>query len=96
MEFEQTSPTFSPDGAKIAFQDGGSGGALYVMNADGSGKKVLTDPATGEPISGSDPDWQPLSGRSVPQSGADCKNGGYREFNFKNQGRCLSFVRRAA
>ena len=56
MEFLQRSPTFSPEGTKIAFEDG----ALYVMNANGSGKAVLKDPATGEPIVGGDPDWQPL------------------------------------
>ena len=32
-------PTWSPDGRKIAF---GAGGEIYVMNADGSGKRRLT------------------------------------------------------
>jgi hypothetical protein len=27
---------------------------------------------------------------------ADCKNGGYKEFGFKNQGQCIAFVNRAA
>jgi hypothetical protein len=31
-----------------------------------------------------------------PQSKADCKNGGYREFGFKNQGRCIAFINKAA
>jgi hypothetical protein len=31
-----------------------------------------------------------------PQTKADCKNGGYKEFGFKNQGRCIAFVNRAA
>ena len=32
----------------------------------------------------------------VPKTKAECKKGGYREFGFKNQGRCVAFVNRAA
>jgi hypothetical protein len=31
-----------------------------------------------------------------PQTKADCKKGGYEEFGFKNQGRCVAFVNKAA
>jgi hypothetical protein len=31
-----------------------------------------------------------------PQSKADCKKGGYKEFGFKSQGKCIAFVNRAA
>jgi hypothetical protein len=31
-----------------------------------------------------------------PQTKADCKKGGYKEFGFKNQGRCIAFVNKAA
>lgn len=33
---------------------------------------------------------------SAPPSKVDCKNGGYKEFGFKNQGRCIAFVNGAA
>lgn len=33
---------------------------------------------------------------SGPTSKAECKKGGYKEFGFKNQGRCIAFVSRAA
>ena len=31
---------------------------------------------------------------SGPTSKAECKKGGYKEFGFKNQGRCIAFVNR--
>jgi hypothetical protein len=31
-----------------------------------------------------------------PRTKADFKQGGYKEFGFKNQGRCIAFVNRAA
>jgi hypothetical protein len=31
-----------------------------------------------------------------PQSKADCKKGGYKEFGFKSQGKCIAFVNRTA
>jgi hypothetical protein len=37
-----------------------------------------------------------LEQKAEPETKADCKNGGYREFGFKNQGRCIAFVNRAA
>jgi hypothetical protein len=31
----------------------------------------------------------------VPTSAAQCKNGGWKQFGYKNQGRCIKFVKRA-
>jgi hypothetical protein len=35
-------------------------------------------------------------GPRTPTSKAECNNGGYKEFGFKNEGRCVAFVNRAA
>jgi hypothetical protein len=33
---------------------------------------------------------------TMPTSKADCKNGGYKEFGYKNQGQCFEAVRKAS
>jgi len=62
-------PAWSPDGRKIAFQSkrravrgvvGGSKGEIYVMNADGSGKRNLTR----NPAQDGSPSWSP-DGRRI-------------------------------
>jgi Tol biopolymer transport system component len=84
-------PVWSPDGTKIAFPSArGSGDdlSIYVMSADGSEVTRLTrGHFDGEP------DWQPLP---VPTSKADCWDGGYKEFSFKNQGECVASLQMAA
>ena len=54
---EGLSPTWSPDGDKLAFcvHEGRGFGQIYVVNADGSGKNELTKLKGGA----SDPDWSP-------------------------------------
>ena len=49
-----TDPAWSPDGSKIAFVRNGE---LHVMNADGSGRRVLVGP--GSPSRVADPEWSP-------------------------------------
>jgi TolB protein len=83
-----SSPTWSPDGTKIAFFQRSE--AIWTMNADGSSQTRL--PAVG----GFGPDWQPLPGSALPATKAQCKQGGYEEFGFKNQGLCEASVQRPA
>lgn len=49
MRFHETSPTFSPDGKRIAFTSNADGNhEIYVMNMDGSGMLRLTRTKTDE------------------------------------------------
>ena len=89
---------WSPDGSKITFtgrrvgddvgQFGNGADEIYTVNADGSNPANITN----NPADDSEPDWQPLTG---PTTKADCRDGGYMEFGFKNQGRCIVLVNRA-
>jgi len=54
-------PAWSPDGSRIAFVRGAAGGdglstsEIYVMNADGSGARAVTN----DPPANTDPSWSP-------------------------------------
>ena len=53
-----TSPTWSPDGARIAFVTGRDGNdEIYIMNADGSGLRNLTQ----HPADDWSPAWSPVA-----------------------------------
>ena|SRR5215208_1682317 len=68
--------------------------SVYTINVDGSGLTRLTSdaPSSREFVT----DWQPLPGPTGPKTKADCKNGGYKDFGFKNQGECIKAVKKAS
>jgi Tol biopolymer transport system component len=92
-------PTFSPDGTKIAFfsdRDGPRVPEIYAMNTDGSSQTNLTNNAAFD----FSPDWGVVAGGPGqlppgPTSKAPCKNGGYKDFGFKNQGQCIVDVKKS-
>jgi Tol biopolymer transport system component len=85
-------PAWAPDGRKIAYfagaclGDGTKDFEIYTMNADGSGQMNVTNSPA---VCDVQPDWQPLPGPTGPQTKTDCKNGGWKDFGFKNQGQCI-------
>ena len=87
-------PSWSPDGKNITFFRRevfwDNSAWIYVMDADGSEEPTrLTD----SPWYSVSPSWQPLPTRGNPTSKAECKNGGYKEFGFENQGQCIKAVK---
>lgn len=86
--------SWSPDGTQIAVLYGAPFETrILVMNPDGSNARSVTDNLPG-PVSG--PSWQPLPADPLPTTKSDCKKGGYKDFGFKNQGRCIKAVNRAS
>jgi TolB protein len=64
-----TSPTFSPDGRRIAFTSGLLGHPeVYIMDADGSSFDLLTSQGFGDQLYRSDPAWSPDGRRVAYQS----------------------------
>jgi TolB protein len=60
-----SSPSFSPDGRKIAYISGRLGHPeVYITDADGTNAELLTEAPSGDRPYRSDPDWSP-DGRNV-------------------------------
>jgi hypothetical protein len=67
---------------------------IYTIAADGSDLIRVTYNAAFD----SQPDWQPLPAPSLdPATGKEaCKNGGWKEHGFGNQGQCVKAANEAA
>jgi Tol biopolymer transport system component len=66
------SPTWSPDGTKIAFASDRTGMFhIHVMNADGSGETQLTQSPSSGPASDRQPNWSPTLDKIVFVSDRD-------------------------
>jgi TolB protein len=81
-DLSKWSPSWSPDGKKIAYTSGSGehSGAIWVMNANGTGQKKLTNGDSGNIDLA--PDWSPggkliAFQRYVDCSGGACKNAVY-------------------
>jgi len=57
----QTNPAVSPDGTRVAYE---SGRGIWVMNADGSGQRRVSDGTNSTTFADSDPAWSP-DGNSI-------------------------------
>jgi hypothetical protein len=103
-EHHLNGPHYNHDGSKIMYTatsanssdpDGPTQYALYsVSAADGSNKQLLAEgfsqPGNWEIVT-----YASRAPTARPQSKADCKHGGHKEFSFKNQGKCVAFVKKA-
>jgi dipeptidyl aminopeptidase/acylaminoacyl peptidase len=58
----QANPAVSPDGARVAYE---SGRGIWVMNADGTSQRRVSDGTNSTTFSDSDPAWSPDGGRIV-------------------------------
>jgi TolB protein len=80
IEHADSNPAWSPDGKTIAV-DGGYGGSLWLMDADGGNERRLD---TGSPLcfGSAEPDWSP-DGQWIAFVGSNCKaqtlHGGLKE-----------------
>jgi Tol biopolymer transport system component len=85
----EADPAWSPDGTKIVYArldpEVGTWG-IWTMNADGTDQTNLNVPGT-------QPDWGVAT---VPKTKAECKHGGYKDFDFKSQAKCIAYVKRNA
>jgi TolB protein len=74
-DLELTDPTWSPDGQRLAYAGGAPGGpvALYVVNADGSGRRRLTQQRH---VIERSPAWSP-DGRTIAFVKGDPSRGIY-------------------
>jgi dipeptidyl aminopeptidase/acylaminoacyl peptidase len=84
-------PSYSPDGSRIAFMSDRDGDEeIYAMNSDGRQQTNLTNTMAVD----HSPDWGQVA-ELGPASKTDCKDGGWRDFGFRNQGQCIKAVNHA-
>lgn len=62
VDLDAEDPTYSPDGTKIAYEDGFGNSDIGVMNADGSGAATITTGDDGN-AGDFDPSWSPDGSR---------------------------------
>ena len=66
--------------------------ALGVTGGLAAAYAVALEPATAKRKGNGKDFYDDLYGR--PDSKADCRNGGFEKFGFRNQGQCIAFVSR--
>jgi hypothetical protein len=69
-------------------------GGHFVYNSGPVFDQLFTD--TWEQWDYADLAFKAVFSSPTPDTKADCKKGGYKEFGFKNQGQCIAFVNRTA
>ena len=99
-----TDPLLDPDG----LQDNGGPTETVALLPDSPAVDLVADDACPPPQTDQRGIERPqgeacdsgayelVQGPPRPQTKADCKRGGWREYGFKNRGRCIAFVNRAA
>jgi hypothetical protein len=70
----------------------------YLLGVIGLAAVAMSSPCFSLPPSGlggplSSGDITVVDAPPLPTAKAQCKNGGWKQFGFKNQGRCIAFVK---
>jgi Tol biopolymer transport system component len=82
-------PAWSPDGSKIVVETPLD--SLYIIPASGGTPTSIQ--WIGSMFYPEAPDWGVSLTQIGPKSKAECKKGGYKDFGFKNQAKCIRFVK---
>jgi dipeptidyl aminopeptidase/acylaminoacyl peptidase len=60
--YDHYHPSWSPEGSRLTYEwDGPQGREVYVIDVDGTGETLITDPL--DPANKLEPDWSPVDGR---------------------------------